>query len=142
MTDDDVDRIDRNRRHFLTVATVVTGVAGAGVAAIPFLSSLKPSARAQALGAPVEVPLGSIQPGEMVRVLWRGKLIFVLRRDERMLATLPDIVGELRDLGRSWKRTHEDRDAHDGWKQALPHDDDLPSASPTAAPMRAKRSPV
>ncbi len=97
MTDDDVDRIDRNRRHFLTVATVVTGVAGAGLAAVPFLSSLKPSARAQALGAPVEVPLGSIQPGEMVRVLWRGKLVFVLRRDERMLATLPDLTGELRD---------------------------------------------
>ena len=97
MTDDDVDRIDRNRRHFLTVATVVTGVAGAGIAAVPFLSSLKPSARAQALGAPVEVPLASIQPGEMVRVLWRGKLVFVLRRDERMLATLPDITGELRD---------------------------------------------
>ena len=97
MTEDDVDRIDRNRRHFLTVATVVTGAAGAGLAAIPFLSSLKPSARAQALGAPVEVPLGSIQPGEMVRVLWRGKLIFVLRRDERMLATLPELTGELRD---------------------------------------------
>ena len=97
MTEDDVDRIDRNRRHFLTVATVVTGVAGAGLAAIPFLSSLKPSARAQALGAPVEVPLGSIQPGEMVRVLWRGKLVFVLRRDERMLATLPGVIGELRD---------------------------------------------
>ena len=97
MTEDDVDRIDRNRRHFLTVATVVTGVAGAGLAAIPFLSSLKPSARAQALGAPVEVPLASIQPGEMVRVLWRGRLVFVLRRDERMLATLPGITGELRD---------------------------------------------
>ena len=97
MTEDDVDRIDRNRRHFLTVATIVTGAAGAGLAAIPFLSSLKPSARAQALGAPVEVPLSSIQPGEMVRVLWRGKLIFVLRRDQRMLATLPDVIGELRD---------------------------------------------
>ena len=97
MTEDDADRIDRNRRHFLIVATIVTGVAGAGMAAIPFLSSLRPSARAQALGAPVEVPLGAIQPGELVRVLWRGKLIFVLRRDERMLSTLPDIVGELRD---------------------------------------------
>ena len=81
MTEDDVDRIDRNRRHFLTVATVVTGVAGAGLASIPFLASLRPSARAQALGAPVEVPLGSIQPGEMVRVLWRGRLVFVLRRE-------------------------------------------------------------
>ena len=97
MTEDDVDRIDRNRRHFLTVATVVTGVAGAGLASIPFLGSLKPSARAQALGAPVEVPLGSIQPGEMVRVLWRGRLVFVLRRDEGMLTRLPETVGELRD---------------------------------------------
>jgi len=97
MTDDDVDRIDRNRRHFLTVATVVTGAAGAGLASIPFLASLRPSARAQALGAPVEVPLGSIQPGEMVRVLWRGRLVFVLRRDEGMLARLPETIGELRD---------------------------------------------
>jgi hypothetical protein len=70
MTEDD---LDRNRRHFLTVATVVTGAVGAGMVAIPFISSLKPSARAQALGAPVEVPLASMQPGEMVRVLWRGR---------------------------------------------------------------------
>ncbi len=94
MTEDD---LDRNRRHFLTVATVTTGVAGAGLAMIPFLASLKPSARAQALGAPVEVPLGSMQPGEMVRVLWRGKLIFVLRRTPEMLARLPEVVDELRD---------------------------------------------
>jgi ubiquinol-cytochrome c reductase iron-sulfur subunit len=97
MNEDDVDRIDRNRRHFLTVATVVTGAVGAGAAAVPFLSSLKPSARAQALGAPVEVPLGSIQPGELIRVLWRGKLVFVLRRDEAMLAKLQESVAELRD---------------------------------------------
>lgn len=97
MNEDDVDRIDRNRRHFLTVATAVTGAVGVGFAAIPFLSSLKPSARAQALGAPVEVPLGSIEPGEMVRVLWRGKLVFVLRRDKSMLEHLQDDVGELRD---------------------------------------------
>ena len=85
MTEDD---LDRNRRHFLTVATAVTGVAGAGLAAIPFISSLKPSARAQALGAPVEVPIGSIEPGEMIRVLWRGKLVFVLRRTDEMLSRL------------------------------------------------------
>lgn len=88
MTDDDVDRINRNRRHFLTVATVITGVAGAGLASIPFLASLKPSARAQALGAPVEVPLSSIEPGAMIRVLWRGKLVFVLRRTKEMLGRL------------------------------------------------------
>src|SRR5210317_465843 len=91
------DDLDRNRRHFLTVATAVTGLAGAGAAAIPFISSLKPSARAQALGAPVEVPIGSMQPGEMVRVLWRGKLVFVLRRSEDMLARLGENIDNLRD---------------------------------------------
>jgi ubiquinol-cytochrome c reductase iron-sulfur subunit len=94
MTEDD---LDRNRRHFLTVATAVTGVAGAGLAAIPFISSLKPSARAQALGAPVEVSIGSMQPGEMLRVLWRGRLVFVLRRTEEMLSRLTENVDVLRD---------------------------------------------
>ena len=99
MSDDDVDRIDRNRRHFLTVATLVTGGAGLVAASIPVLSSLKPSARAQALGAPVEVPVGNLEPGEMVRVMWRGRLVFVLRRSEEMLARLPDVAGFLRDPG-------------------------------------------
>ena len=97
MNEDDVDRIDRNRRHFLAVATAVTGAVGAGFVAVPFLSSLKPSARAQALGAPVEVALGSMQPGEMVRVLWRGRLVFVLRRSEKMLARLAENQEVLRD---------------------------------------------
>ena len=94
MTEDD---LDRNRRHFLAIATTVTGAVGAGFVAVPFLSSLKPSARAQALGAPVEVPIGSIQPGEMVRVLWRGRLVFVLRRTEEMLARLEENLENLRD---------------------------------------------
>lgn len=97
MNDDELDQIDRNRRHFLTVATAVTGLAGAGLAAWPFLASLQPSARAQALGAPVEVPIGSMRPGEMVRVLWRGKLVFVLRRTDDMLARLGEHRDNLRD---------------------------------------------
>ena len=97
MNEDDVDRVDRNRRHFLAVATAVTAAVGVGFVAVPFLSSLKPSARAQALGAPVEVPIGSILPGEMVRVLWRGRLVFVLRRTDEMLARLPDGLDDLKD---------------------------------------------
>ena len=93
MTED----VDRNRRHFLAVATAVTGGAGIAVAAIPFLSSLRPSARAQALGAPVEVPVGSLEPGEMIRVIWRGRLVFVLRRGEDMLSRLPESRPMLRD---------------------------------------------
>ena len=94
MTEDD---LDRNRRHFLTVATVATGAVGAVMAAVPFISSLQPSARAQALGAPVEVPLASMQPGELVRVIWRGKLVFVLRRTEAMLEKLQQHDDSLRD---------------------------------------------
>lgn len=95
MSDEEV--LDRNRRHFLTVATAVTGGVGVAMAAVPFLASLKPSARAQALGAPVEVPIGALEPGEMVRVVWRGRLVFVLRRDEAMLASLSKTSDLLRD---------------------------------------------
>jgi ubiquinol-cytochrome c reductase iron-sulfur subunit len=94
MTEDD---LDRNRRHFLAIATTVTGAVGAGFVAVPFLSSLKPSARAQALGAPVEVAIGSIEPGEMVRVLWRGRLVFILRRTDEMLSRLDENLDNLRD---------------------------------------------
>jgi ubiquinol-cytochrome c reductase iron-sulfur subunit len=93
MTDD----VDRNRRHFLTVATAVTGGAGLIAAMIPFVASMKPSARAQALGAPVEVPIGMLEPGEMIRVIWRGKLVFILRRTEEMLSRLPEVVEYLVD---------------------------------------------
>src|SRR5690606_4317017 len=94
MTEDDVDR---NRRHFLTVLTAVTGGVGIVAAAVPFLASLRPSARALALGAPVELPVGSLEPGEMVRVIWRGKLIYVVRRSREMLERLPQVVPFLRD---------------------------------------------
>ncbi len=94
MTEDD---LDPNRRHFLAVATAVTGIVGVTAAAVPFISSLKPSARAQALGAPVEVSIGSLEPGAMIRVLWRGKLVFVLRRTEEMLSRLAANMENLRD---------------------------------------------
>ncbi len=92
MTDD----VDRNRRHFLTVATAVAGGAGVALASIPFITSLRPSARAEALGAPVEVGVGSLEPGEMIRILWRGKLVFILRRSEEMLSRL-SLVTEFLD---------------------------------------------
>ncbi len=93
MTDD----VDQKRRHFLTVATAVTGGVGIAFALVPFLGSLKPSARALALGAPVEVPVGMLEPGEMVRVMWRGRVVYVLRRDPHMLSRLADVTDLLRD---------------------------------------------
>lgn len=89
--------VDKSRRHFLTVATTVTGAVGAGFAAVPFLSSWKPSARAKALGAPVEVDISKLQPGEMIRVTWRGQAVWVLFRTQAMLDTLPEVSALLRD---------------------------------------------
>ncbi len=79
------DDVDLSRRHFLGVATAVTGGVGAVFAAVPFLASWQPSARAQALGAPVEVDIGKLEPGAMAKFSWRGKPVWVLRRTERML---------------------------------------------------------
>jgi ubiquinol-cytochrome c reductase iron-sulfur subunit len=85
------------RRHFLTVATVVTGGAGAIATAVPFVSSFKPSARAQALGAPVTVDISKLESGALLRVDWRGRVIYVVRRTEEMLATLGKDAAQLRD---------------------------------------------
>lgn len=94
MTEDDVDR---NRRHFLTVATAVAGGAGIAAAAIPFISSLQPSARAQALGAPVEVTVANLEPGEMIRAIWRGRLVYVVRRSQTMVERLDQVTDMLAD---------------------------------------------
>ena len=86
------DRVDTGRRHFLTVATVATGAVGAAFAAVPFLASWKPSARAKALGAPVEVDISKLEPGAMLKVEWRGKAIYVVHRTPQMLAQLAGVV--------------------------------------------------
>jgi ubiquinol-cytochrome c reductase iron-sulfur subunit len=91
------EEVDTGRRHFLTVATVATGAVGAAFAAVPFLASWKPSARAKALGAPVEVDVSKLEPGAMLKVEWRGKAIFVLHRTPQMLGMLQGVQGQLRD---------------------------------------------
>ena len=93
------DRVNGGRRHFLLVATTVTGIAGAALTAVPFLASWKPSARAQALGAPVDADISKIDPGAILKVNWRGQAIYIVRRTPEMLATLtePAVINDLRD---------------------------------------------
>lgn len=91
------ESVDLNRRHFLTVATSVTGAIGVGLAAVPFVSSMRPSARAEALGAAVEVDVSKIEPGAMIRVIWRGKAVFIVNRTDEMLAQLPVVRDRLDD---------------------------------------------
>lgn len=91
------DEVDESRRHFLTVATVATGAVGAAFAITPFLASWKPSAKAKALGAPVEVDISKLDPGALMKVEWRGKAIYIVHRTPQMLAQLQGIDGRLRD---------------------------------------------
>jgi ubiquinol-cytochrome c reductase iron-sulfur subunit len=86
-----------SRRRFLGVATSVTAAVGAVAAAYPFLASWQPSARARALGAPVEVDISKLEDGAMVRVIWRGNPVSVLRRSPDMLARLSSEKYDLRD---------------------------------------------
>jgi ubiquinol-cytochrome c reductase iron-sulfur subunit len=86
-----------SRRHFLAVATSVTGGVGIALTAVPFLSSWKPSARAQAAGAPVEVDISKLESGALLRVEWRGKPVWVLRRRQVMLDRIEDNTYDLRD---------------------------------------------
>jgi len=90
------EKMDSGRRELL-VATSVAGGAAAVATAVPFVASLTPSERAKAAGAPVEADVGKLAPGEMMTVEWRGKPVWILRRTEEMLATLPKIEGELAD---------------------------------------------
>ncbi len=91
--------VDSGRRHFLVVATTVTGVAGAALTAVPFLASWKPSARAQALGAPVEADISKIELGAMIKVNWRGQAVYIVHRSPEMRAKLDsaELTAHLRD---------------------------------------------
>jgi len=89
--------VDTEKRRFLTQAATVVGAVGAAFLTVPFVASMKPSAKAEAAGAPVEVDIGKIEPGQMIRVLWRGKPVWVLRRTPEALATLPTLTTTLLD---------------------------------------------
>ena len=79
------DGVNKNRRRFLVAATSVVGAVGAGFTAVPFIKSWKPSARAKAVGAPVQVTLQGLEPGQILKVQWRGQTIGVLRRTEETI---------------------------------------------------------
>ena len=91
------EKVDLKKRRFLVATTTVIGAAGAAAMAVPFLTSFSPSERARAAGAPVEVDLTKVQPGQLLRVEWRGKPVWIVRRTEEMLKLLPQNESRLRD---------------------------------------------
>jgi len=77
--------VDLSRRKFLTRATIATGAVGAAIAVVPFVESWQPSERARAQGAPVELDLAKIEPGQMATTVWRRSPIYVVRRTPDMV---------------------------------------------------------
>lgn len=89
--------VDKSKRQFLTSALTVVGAIGTGYLAVPFLSQMQPSVKAMAAGAPVEVDISKMETGQLIRVAWRGKPVWVLNRTPEVLQTLKTLDKKLRD---------------------------------------------
>jgi ubiquinol-cytochrome c reductase iron-sulfur subunit len=88
---------DLKKRRFLTATTAVIGAVGAVGVAVPFLKSWNPSTRAKAAGAPVEADISKMEPGQLIRVKWRGKPVWVVRRTEKSLEDMKTLDSKLSD---------------------------------------------
>ncbi len=90
------DNVDCGRRRLLVATAAAGGVAGVA-AAVPFVASMLPSERAKAAGAPVEVDISKLAPGQMMTVEWRGKPVWIINRTKEMLDGLAKIADQLAD---------------------------------------------
>ena len=89
--------VDLKKRRFLTASTAVVGAVGIGFVAVPFIASWNPSERAKALGAPEEADISKLEPGALLRLKWRGKVTWVVRRTEQNIADLKTLNSQLAD---------------------------------------------
>jgi ubiquinol-cytochrome c reductase iron-sulfur subunit len=89
--------VSQGRRRFLIGATSVVGGVGVVGAAVPFVASWNPSAKAEAAGAPVTVNISKIEPGQQVTVEWRGKPVWIVRRTDRMLEDIKKLNDKVKD---------------------------------------------
>ena len=89
-------KMDCGRRR-LIIATAAVGGVGAASALVPFVSSMLPSERAKAAGAPVEVDVSNLAPGQMITVEWRGKPVWIFNRSQEMLDTLTKLEQAVAD---------------------------------------------
>ncbi len=80
-------KMDCGRRRLIVATAAVGGVAGVATV-IPFVASMMPSERAKAAGAPVEVDISKLAPGQMMTVAWRGKPVWIINRSKEMLESL------------------------------------------------------
>lgn len=91
------EETNSGRRRFLTAATTVVGAVGTGFVLVPFVSSMQPSAKARAAGAPVRADISKLEPGQMIRVKWRGKPVWIVKRTQSNLDKLASMDARLAD---------------------------------------------
>ena len=89
--------VSQGRRRFLIGATSAVGAVGAGFAAVPFVASWNPSAKAEAAGAPVTVNIDKLEPGQQITVEWRGKPVWLIRRTQEMIDNLEVMNERVKD---------------------------------------------
>ena len=89
--------LDKGKRRFLVAATSVAGGVATGAVAVPLVVSMLPSERAKAAGAPVEVDVGGLEPGQMMVVEWRGKPVWIVRRSKEMLEAVKESDDKVAD---------------------------------------------
>jgi ubiquinol-cytochrome c reductase iron-sulfur subunit len=111
------EKVDKMRRNLMVATSVVGGVAGVG-AAVPFATSMWPSERARAAGAPVDVDVSRIPAGELAVIEWRGKPVWVLRRTKEMLASLKTVEPRLSDP--QSKASEQPKYAQNEYRSATP----------------------
>ena len=97
MADGKESTVDRGKRRFLIGATSVVGGVGVVSTATPFVMSFFPSERAKAAGAPVDVDIRKLEPGQKIDVEWRGKVVWIINRTPSMLDSLPKLDPKLAD---------------------------------------------
>jgi ubiquinol-cytochrome c reductase iron-sulfur subunit len=88
--------MDKSRRNWIIATSVAGGVGGAAVV-LPLVNTFAPSERAKAAGAPVEMDIAGMQPGELRTVEWRGKPVWVVRRTPEMIESLKKTDSEVAD---------------------------------------------
>ena len=91
------EEVNTGRRRFLTATTAVVGAVGAGFAAVPFIKSWSPSARARFAGAPVSQDISALAEGAQMVINWRGQPIFIARRSKAMLDVMKSLDNLLAD---------------------------------------------
>lgn len=89
--------VDESKRQFLTSALTVVGGIGTGYLAVPFLAQMQPSVKTMAAGAPVEVDLSKMEAGQLIRVAWRGKPVWILNRTPAALESIKSLTSQLSD---------------------------------------------